>query len=136
MNSRVIFVTVLAMATAGCQAPLVALHGPSFQPKVEYVNDWNGLADKVATRFASTLHMEPPFVYVVPGPADMAFAPAFRTQLEKALMDRGYPIVDKPDGAVVLNFDVQTFLYAGKQRWELQAPWTTLARLMHANYGF
>lgn len=130
MNAKNFLLGFAAVTLAGCQAPLVALHGPSWQPKTEYINDWNLLAKQITSAPNFPMELHP--VYVAPGPGDMPFAAAFRTQLEQALLERGYPVVETNNGAYVLNFEVQTFRYNGEQRLIFnQAPFTTLA----AGYG-
>jgi hypothetical protein len=129
---RAAFVAILAITVTGCAGPLVRPNPVTFQSKAEHVTDWQALADRSVERFAAMLHMEPPNVYVAPGPADMPFAITYRKFVEMALMKRGYPVVENANDAVVLNFDVQTFLYGGgnqKYPVEYATFWTVAGAL-------
>jgi hypothetical protein len=128
MYGRFLTVAALALATAGCAAPLVRPNPITFQSKVEHVADWQALADRTVDHFAATLHTNPPSVFVAPGPADMPFAGTYRKFLQQALLRRGYSVVESASDAVVLNFDVQTFLYGDRnQKYPVEYAtfWTT-----------
>jgi len=102
------------------------------QYRVGHAVDWQALADRSVSRFAATLHTTPPSVFVAPGPADMPFARAFRKDLEAALMRRGYPVSETAENAVLLNFDVQTYLYGARNEKRLvqyATFWTTLGAI-------
>lgn len=128
MYKSVILVAALAATMTGCAAPLVKPNPIVFQSKVAHASDWQALADRSVARFAATLHAEPPSVFVNPGPADMPFAAAFKSFVEAALLKRGYPVVESAAGAVVLNFDIQTYLYGdGNKKYlaDYASFWTT-----------
>jgi len=132
MKNRAILAAVLAASVSGCAGPLVRPDPVTFQSKVGHVTDWQALADRSVARFAAPLHTEPPAVYVAPGAADMPFAATYRKFVEMALMKRGYPVVESATDAVVLNFDVQTFLYGdGNQKYPIEYAsfWTTLGAI-------
>ncbi|MGB8366432.1 MAG: hypothetical protein ACLQUZ_04820 [Rhizomicrobium sp.] len=111
MNFKPAIPSVLALALAACSAPLVTPDPPTFQHKAAHVNDWHGLADRTAEHFATSLNGNRPTVFVAPGPADTPFATAYRTLLEQELIQRNFPVAETASGAIVLRFDVQTFLH-------------------------
>jgi hypothetical protein len=125
MKFRLVLACALSVALAGCATPLVRPNALTWQSKVEHAHDWQALADRTADDFASTLHAQPPKVFVAPGPVDMPFAAIYRKYLEQALMKRGYPVVETSWDAVVVNYDVQTFLY-GKDNRKHLADYATL----------
>ena len=65
------------------------------------------------------------------GPSDMQFAAIYRRYLEQALMKHGYSVVETSADAVVLNTEVQTFVYGNnsddKQLFDYNTFWTSLA---------
>jgi hypothetical protein len=130
MYARLMMTAIMSMAVVGCSAPLVHPNPPTMQYKVQHAVDWQAFADRSIDRFAATLHTSAPNVFVAPGPADMPFARAFRKNLEIALMRHGYPVVETSDGgSVVLNFDVQTYLYGARNEKRLvqyATFWTTV----------
>ncbi|MGA0601305.1 hypothetical protein ACO2Q3_11445 [Caulobacter sp. KR2-114] len=74
--------------------------------------------------FAATRHAQLPNIYVAPGPADMPFATIYRKNLEQAFVRRGYPVVESAWDAVVVNYDVQTFLYGQSNKKQLVDYWS------------
>lgn len=61
--------------------------------------------------------------------AESDFAKAFKTLLEKALIDRGYTVVQNPAGAVIVQFYAQSFLYDSRHNshlFESATVWTVL----------
>ncbi len=132
MKSIATVAVILAVGVSGCAGPLVRPNPVTFESKIGHVTDWQALADRSVDRFAATLHAAPPNVYVAPGAADMPFATTYRKFVEMALMKRGYPVVETATEAVVLNFDVQTFLYGnGNQKYPVQYAtfWTTVGAI-------
>lgn len=134
--ARMLAATLLslaAFAVAGCAAPLVKPKAPTFQPKAAHVVDWSDLAQRTARRFANSFRGNTPAVYVAPGPADMPFAAAYRNLLEQDLLRRQLRVQETAVGAVVLRFQVQTFLYRdGDQKLfpvDYATLWTTLAAI-------
>lgn len=132
MKCTKIAVSAAALTLSACAAPLVSLNEISAQPKAEYAEHWQELADRTVERFAATLHTEAPEVFVAPGPSDMAFAAAFKRDLEGSLLKHGYRVANSAAGAEVLNFEVQPFLYRQKdvkQLVEYATFWTTIAAI-------
>lgn len=132
---RPIAIFAAAMLLVGCSAPFAAPDSPSFQSKVESVNDWGDLAGRTAARV--TDRMNAPAYYIAPGPSDMPFAVAFKKLLEKRLLAKGYHILRSPrPDAVVLNINVEPYLYGSDHRYKRIAEyatfWTTLADLGYA----
>jgi len=132
MYLRATFILASALALTACEAPLVRPEAPGFQSKAQHVSDWNELAERTVARFSDTLGGNAPSVFVAPGPADMPFAAAYRALLEQELLERHFRVQETAQGAVVLRFDVQTFLY-GNHDEKLPADyasfWTTAAAL-------
>ena len=109
------------------------------QYKVLTWNDWNLLGERVADRIASDLAAVPDFqvaslndpddvtsdtggvsvpgyvssrpFYIQPGPVDMPFSRAFKRILETRLLEQGVPVVTSPKGAIIVNYQVQSFFY-------------------------
>jgi len=133
MKGRIAALAAVAVALSGCVSPLVQPAAPSFQPKLSHQGDTRALAEAAAQSFALRVKTaDKPLVYVAPGPGDMAFAGVFRTDLEQALMARGYAISRTGVGAEILNFDVQPFLYGSdrhKYLVEYASFWTTAANV-------
>ncbi len=112
------------------------------QYKVLTWNDWDLLGDRAATRIVRDLSVTPDFdvaavvdvapplpdgekeepssyrsskpFYVQPGPVDMPFSRAFKRILEDKLLAKGVPVVTSPKGAIVINYQVQSFFYDDK----------------------
>ncbi len=102
-------------------------------------NDWGLLGDRAATRVVRDLAATPDFdvapvldvsppsadgkkeapvsygsskpFYVQPGPVDMPFSRAFKRILEDKLLAKGVPVVTSPKGAIIVNYQVQSFFY-------------------------
>src|ERR1700761_7825204 len=89
---------------SGCAAPLVTPNPLTMQYKAAHTSDWLNLARRTVDALPSSSLTEKPRVFVAPGPADMAFANAYRTYLEQALSERGFQVVESSQDAVVLNF--------------------------------
>jgi len=112
MKKAVLAAVVAAMALGGCAGPLVKPGAFVLQNKVGHASDWKHVARRAAEAFAATTRTtEKPKVFVAPGPADMPFAAAYRGYLERELLRLDYPVVDTAAGAVVINFEVQTYWY-------------------------
>jgi hypothetical protein len=111
--------------------PLVRPNAPMWQSKIDHAQNWQALADRTVTNFSKTQHAELPKVYVAMGPSDMQFAAIYRRYLEQALIKRGYSVVESSADAVVLNSEVQTFLYGDnggdKKLFDYHTFWTSLA---------
>lgn len=126
-------ISVAALGLAGCAAPLVTPKPPTFQPKADHVADWSDLAGRTAQRFAAGFHGNAPAVYVAPGPADMPFAAAYRNMMEQELLRRNFRVQETAAGAVVLRFEVQTFLYRNNDQKlfpvDYATFWTSLAAI-------
>ncbi len=133
MKSGAAMLSVAAFVLAGCAVPLVTPKSPAFQSKVDHASDWSDMAARTAQRFADAYHGTTPAVYVAPGPADMPFAAAYRNRLEQELLDRHFPVQERSNGAVVLRFEVQTFLYRNGDQKPFPVGyasfWTTLAAI-------
>lgn len=117
---------------AACAAPLVKPNfTPNAQYKVGHAADWQALARRSVAALPGGTITEKPKVFIAPGPADMPFAAAYRSYLEEALSERDFQVVSSAPGAVVLNFDVATYLYGSatgnqKQLIDYASFWTTL----------
>jgi hypothetical protein len=142
MYIRAAIAVTACMSLSGCAAPLVRPNGIVMQSKVEHASDWQRLARNSAVAFKGTLHTDPPKIYVAPGPSDMPFATAYKKYMEGELLRLGYPVVQSAVGAVVLNFDVQTYWYGGftgnqKRLVEYASFYTTIgsaiAEMRHMN---
>jgi hypothetical protein len=132
MLLRATLAVASGLALTACAAPLVMPAAPSFQSKAQHVSDWNGLAERSVARFSEALGSNAPIVFVAPGPADMPFAAAYRTLLEQELLERHFRVQETAQGAVVLRFDVQTFLYGShdeKLPIDYASFWTTASAL-------
>ncbi|MEH6632886.1 MAG: hypothetical protein V7776_18870 [Halopseudomonas aestusnigri] len=109
------------------------------QYKVLTWNDWGLLGDRAAARVVRDLAATPDFdvapvldvsppsddgkkkapisygsskpFYVQPGPVDMPFSRAFKRILEDRLLAKGVPVVTSPKGAIIVNYQVQSFFY-------------------------
>lgn len=126
MKSGAIFLFALPFLLTACSSPLVMPSPPTFQSKVTHASDWRALAESTASQFAASHDHNTP-VFVAPGPSDMPFAVAFRSQLEEALLQKGFRVVETASElavvgssgepletvsqATVLRFGVQAFLY-------------------------
>lgn len=126
MKRNAILLSILPFLLTACSSPLVTPTPPTFQSKVSHASDWRALAERTANSFAGS-HDRNTAVFVAPGPSDMPFAVAYRTQLEQALLQKGFRVVESSsevavDGhadqlletysrATVLRFNVQAFLY-------------------------
>lgn len=123
--------STLALGLGGCATPMVTPQPPTFQSKMGYVADWEALADRTAKHFIASLKGENRPVYVAPGPSDMPFAAAYRNLLEEKLRAH-LDVKQTAEGATVLRFSVQTFLYKDpnqKLPIEYGTFWATLAAL-------
>lgn len=128
----VLCLSTLALGLGGCSTPQVTPQLPIFQSKIGHAADWNALARRTTTHFATSLNGDMPAVFVAPGPADMPFAAAYRSLLEQELMRKGFRVQETAVGAVVLRFGVQTFLYANgneKLPVDYASFWTTIYAL-------
>lgn len=125
MQFRLIAASAMAIALAGCAAPLVRPNALTWQSKVEHVHNWQALADRTVADFTATQHAtQLPNIYVAMGPADMPFAQIYRKNLEQAFVRRGYPVVENAWDAVVVNYDTQTFLYGQGNKKTLVDYWS------------
>ena len=120
------------LALTSCAAPLVHPNLPTLQYKAAHASDWQNLAYRTVERLPSTQLSEKPRVFVAPGPSDMPFATAYRQYLEQSLSERGFQVMESSADAVVLNFNVQTFLYGNwngneKRLVDYASFYTTLA---------
>jgi hypothetical protein len=113
MRTRILLLTAATFALTGCSTPLVTPEPPTIQHEMTYLRDWEALASRTAANFTDTFsdHNQP--VFVSPGPSDMPFAISYRKYLEKELLERGVPVRESAAGAMVLSFDVQTFIHRG-----------------------
>ncbi|HWE45009.1 MAG TPA: hypothetical protein VG407_03190 [Caulobacteraceae bacterium] len=102
---------LVLLALTSCAAPLVHPNLPTFQYKAEHASDWQRLAVRAVERLPSSQLTSKPRVFVAPGPSDMPFAMAYRQYLEQSLSEHGFQVMESSADAVVLNFNVQTFLY-------------------------
>lgn len=121
--------TVLAATgclLTACAAPMVKPDGPSIQPRVGFVKDWDELADRTAANFVAQCQCDKRVVFVAPGPAEMPFATAYRKLLEDKLIRKGVAVSENAlPASVVLTFEVQTFMYDHTGRL-LPAVWIPL----------
>jgi hypothetical protein len=132
MFLKATLIVASALALTACEAPLVMPQAPSFQSKAQHVSDWDELAKRTAVRVSDRLGDNPPAVFVAPGPADMPFASTYRTLLEQELLESHFRVQETAQGAVVLRFDVQTFLYGNhdeKLPTDYASFWTTASAL-------
>jgi hypothetical protein len=111
MIAKVGLVCLVSLMVANCAAPAVSPNPTTSQAKPSHVVDWKALAEQATANFATVYQTQRPTVFVAPGPADMPFAITYKSDLEMALIHRGFSIAQSAPGAVVLSFEVQTFLY-------------------------
>lgn len=127
----------------GCQTPYVFPKPLSLQSRVDSVYDW----ERLAYRMLAVVPNDQRFEAVFPSPNAIArtgvgatplyvawetnggsdFDKAFRTLLEKALVQRGYTVVQSPQGAVTVSFSTQSFLYDSDHNSHILESPTALA---------
>jgi hypothetical protein len=110
MNRNALISSALACGLAACAAPMVKPDGPSMQPRIGYVKDWDELAQRTADHFVSQCQCDKRVVFVAPGQANMPFGTAYRHLLEDKLLRKGVAVSENAlPASVVLTFEVQTF---------------------------
>jgi hypothetical protein len=107
-----------ALGLAGCNQPAVSLKAPALQSSENTVRDWNDVAQTIATGMAAAGLLPSP---TQPAPAagptpapvfvrmmapDSAFVRQVATQLEADVMQMGGTVARSPEGATVVNVDV------------------------------
>jgi hypothetical protein len=135
MRAGVLILLTAAML-AGCTQPLVKQKVVSFQDKEQTAADWRQMASLTAAKILAGLKQVPDYdpaghvidgrkttatlaqrpIYVRPLDSTMPFSDAFRELLIQDLMTGGATIAMRPDGATVLNYDVQLY------QWEPREP--------------
>jgi hypothetical protein len=101
----------------GCNQPAVSLKPPAFQPSENTVRDWDDVAQAIATGMAArgllpTPGQPPPPpsaltpVYLRLCAPDSAFVVNVATALEADILERGGTVARTPNGATVVNLDV------------------------------
>jgi hypothetical protein len=146
-----VIVLLAAALLGGCTQPLVKQKVVSFQEREDTAADWRQMASNTAAKVliglkqvpvhdaaghvldgskpAATLAQRP--IYVRPLDSTMPFSDAFRELLIEDLMAGGATIALRPEGATVLNYDVQLF------RWEPRTPvYTTGTATLVSALGF
>ncbi len=111
----------LAAATcllAGCNQPAVTLKQPAFQNSENTVRDWNDVADRIAAQMSTLGYlpgpgrpqgpdvMPPMPVFIRAQAPDSAFIRAVADKLTDDVLRSGGTIARAPDGATVVNLDV------------------------------
>ncbi|WP_085900554.1 hypothetical protein [Kiloniella majae] len=141
LKPAVILLAVASFTLSACGKPWVKRdqqpQTTHSQYKVLTWNDWNLLGQRSSARIVSDLAAMPDFgvspvveasstdsktkeivsysspkpFYVQPGPFDMPFSRAFKRILENELLATGVPVVSSPKGAIIVNYQVQSFFY-------------------------
>ncbi|NLV97001.1 MAG: hypothetical protein GX043_06660 [Desulfovibrionales bacterium] len=92
------------------QAPVSTGYVLSTQPKMQAMQHWDSLAEKIAKNTSQALNHFLPNqtvpVYIVPG-EDTAFAKSFRESLLTYLVGYGVPVTLVPDQAVTLETTIE-----------------------------
>ena len=118
MRLRSAFVLATVVSLAACADPLVAPQTIASQPAATSMHSWNEVARSMVGAMErqgllpdpnnpanSTPPERPFFLHVtVPGSAFLAFV---KDSLETEIMDRGGRIATRPQGATVLNLEVE-----------------------------
>jgi hypothetical protein len=111
MLIRTILAVAMAAGIGACASPLVAPNPPSFQAKVEHLNDWQMLAQRAVAKIPRAAN-NLPAVYVDAGESASPFSVVYKQDLEQALYEANYPVVTSRELAqVVVRFDSEWFYY-------------------------
>lgn len=137
LKPAMVVMVFAGLILSACGKPIVK-HEPKAgrnvgQYKVLGWDAWDRLGERAVNRMIADLSMAPelevtviepdpeaglegsvlssrPF-YVQPGPVDMPFSRAFKRILEEHILAKGLPVVTSPEDAIVVNYQVQSFLY-------------------------
>lgn len=117
---------------AGCMRPAVAPKPFSMQDSQNSVQDWNGVAQRVADAMTGRGLLAPRptpgavtsgvqvardrMIYVQPLAVGSPFLDQVRTALESEIIARGETVALSPAGATVVNLDVRVINWSGSLR--------------------
>lgn len=119
MRRQTILWLIAAMCLlAACNQPAVTLKPPASQSSENTVRDWNDVAHRIAVQMATLGYLPsspqpPPPGSLPPRPVfirvqapDCAFIRAVAEELTADILNRGGTVIRTPDGATVVNLDV------------------------------
>lgn len=141
----------VCVVLAGCQTPYVSPKPLALQSRIDTVQDWKLLADRMISPpppvrekrahsqryFLDEVSQDKP-VYVDIGKDPSEFAVAFGNLLNNRLYDYGYQVAYSPVGARVLSFQTQTFHYNQRKKDSFfyhATPWAVLGGVVSAVHG-
>jgi hypothetical protein len=109
---------VVSCLVGGCNQPAVTLKAPAFQSSENTVRDWNDVAHRIAAEMAALGLLPSPYqptppvapppkpVFVKVLAQDSAFVRMVARELESDVLQSGGVVVRSPNGATVVNLDV------------------------------
>lgn len=142
MRLRFILI-MLALGLGGCasQLPIPANHPISTQKKARAAHHWDVLADDVAvqTQIAaygkeSVIKGKP--LFIREPRENTVFTRAFRSFLITRLVNRGMPVVDRPEAGVVeITYDTQIVRHASNRYTHTPGTLTALTSGLYVIYS-
>ena len=110
------------------QVPLATTYPTSEQQKMQAAHHWDVLAEYEARLIARTLQSKVLALNVNGGDADSEFYQGYTNLLTSQLVKKGLIVVDKPNGAAKVSFDVNVVEHTDRDnRRDVPGSWTLLA---------
>jgi hypothetical protein len=122
----IVLLTAATCLLGGCNQPAVMLKAPAVQSSENTVRDWNDVAHTIATGLTARGLLADPLLHIpasLPNPVfirvrapDSTFLREVAAALENEVLQTGGVVARTPDGATVVNLDVDVVAWGPRDK--------------------